>query len=99
MAFSKGFEYFISDDRGARVAAKKYLQNLDGSSLQTIRMKDIILHIRHNEHFLKIDRKTAKQLYLYGANPKLGRTPFEVKKIETIRECLKKEFDEVLWPI
>ena len=35
MAFAKDFEYFISDDRGARVAAKKHLQKLDGSYLQT----------------------------------------------------------------
>ena len=33
IVFVKKFEYFISDDRGARVAAKKHLQKLDGSYL------------------------------------------------------------------
>lgn len=99
MAFVKDFEYFISDDRGARVAAKKHLQNIDGTYLKTIRMRDIILHIRENETFLGINRKTAKRLYLYGVNPKLGKTQFEIKKLETIIGILKKEFDEELWPV
>lgn len=72
MAFSKDFEYFISDDRDAKVASKKRLQKLDGSSLETIRIKDIILHIRENQESLEIDRKTAKQLYLYDVDPRLA---------------------------
>lgn len=99
MAFSKGFEYFISDDRGARVASNKHLQKLDGSCLETIRIKDVILHIRENEKFMKIDRKTAKRLYLYGANPKLARNSFEKERIEAIRESLRKEFDQKLWTV
>lgn len=99
MAFSKDFEYFISDDRGAKVAAKKRLQKLDGSSLETIRMRDVILQIRKNQDALKIERKTAKNLYLYDANPKLARNTSEEKKILAIREHRKKEFDEELWPI
>lgn len=99
MAFSKNFEYFISDDRDARVAAKKYLQKIDGSYLETIRMKDVVLHIREKEKFLCIGRKTTKQLYLYGTSPKLARNYAEKKKLETIRERLKNEFDEKLWPV
>lgn len=99
MAFAKEFEFFISDDRGARVAAKKHLQNLDGSYLKTIRMRDIILHIRRNEKFLTINRKTAKRLYLYGTNPKLGLNKLEIKNLEKLIYRLKKEFDEELWPI
>lgn len=99
MAFSKEFEYFISDDGGARVAAKKYLQKLDGSYLQTIRMRDVILHIKDNEKDLDIDRKTAKRLYLYGTSPQLAKNKAEEKKLNIIREKLKSEFDEKLWPV
>lgn len=62
MAFAKDFEYFISDDRTARVVAKRSLQKLDGSYLETIRMKDVIMHIRKNNQTLEIDRKTARRL-------------------------------------
>ncbi len=48
MAFAKDFEYFISDDGDARVAAKKHLQKIDGTYLNTIRMKDVIRHIKEN---------------------------------------------------
>lgn len=99
MAFTKGFEYFISDDGDARVVAKKTLQKLDGSYLQTIRMEDIVLHIRKNKEILGIERKIAKRLYLYGTNPKLGRNQNEVKKLEKIRESLQIKFDEKLWPV
>ncbi len=91
MAYAMGFEYFISDDRGARVAAKKHLQNLDGSCLETIRMRDIILHIRENENFLEINRKNAKRLYLYATNPKLGNNSVEITKLEEISNRLKKD--------
>jgi predicted nucleic acid-binding protein len=99
MAFAKDFEYFISDDGEARMAAKKYLQKIDGSHLNTIRMKDIIIHIKQNTTSLNIDRKTAKNLYLFGTSPKLANTPAEAKKLETIREILKKEFESTLWPL
>ena len=99
MAFAKNFEYFISDDRGARVAAKKHLQNLDGSFMETIRMRDIIMHIYNNEERLEINRKTTKRLYLYGTNPKLGKNPFQIEKLEKIINKLKKDFDKNLWPI
>ena len=99
MAYAKGFGYFISDDRGARVAAKKHLQNLDGSCMETIRMRDIILHIYNNEERMGISRKTAKRLYLYGTNPKLGKNTAQIKTLEKIINKLKKDFDENLWPI
>jgi len=98
MAFAKDFEYFISDDGGARVAAKKHLQKIDGTYLNTIRMKDVILHIRENSVELDIDRKTAKQLYLYGTSPKLARNKSEEEKLKRIRESLKSDFDNNLWP-
>lgn len=99
MAYAKNFKFFISDDRGARVAANKHLQNLDGTVLETIRMKDIITHIKTNEKCLEIDRKTAKQLYLYATNPKIGRTDSEIEQLRRINILLKKDFDENLWPI
>jgi len=99
MAFSKDFEYFISDDRRAKVAAKRRLQKLDGSYLETIRMKDVILHIKKNQESLMIQRKIAKHLYLYDANPKLARNTSEREKLIAISEHRKKEFDEELWPV
>ena len=99
MAYAKGFGYFISDDRGARVAAKKHLQNLDGSCMETIRMRDIIMHIYNNEERLEISRKTAKRLYLYGTNPKLGKNISQIDTLKNIMNKLKKDFDENLWPI
>lgn len=99
IAYAKDFNYFISDDKDARVAAKKILQNTDGSYLNTIRLKDIIIHIRNNSERLNIDRKTAKRLYLYGINPKLGRNTEEIKKLTSIFEILKKDFDSNLWPV
>ncbi|MCK4261013.1 MAG: hypothetical protein KAX49_18705 [Halanaerobiales bacterium] len=98
MAFAKDFEYFISDDGGARVAAKKHLQKLDGTYLQTIRMKDVILHIRDNEEDLGINRKIAKRLYLHGTNSNLARTQDESRELKRIRAILKNEFDNNLWP-
>ncbi len=91
MAFAKDFGYFISDDRGARVAAKKHLQKFDGTYLKTLRMKDVILHIRDNEQELGINRKIAKKLYLlylYGTN---------FRELERIRTNLRNEFDDELW--
>jgi predicted nucleic acid-binding protein len=99
MAFAKDFQYFISDDGDARVAAKLHLQKIDGSYLETIRMNDIITHIREHSEELGISRKIAKRLYLYGANPILGRNPSEVKKIEGIRKSLKNTFDTILWKV
>lgn len=99
MAFAKGFQYFISDDSGARVAAKKHLQNIDGSYLETIRIKDIIIHIKENNETLNINRKTAKKLYLYGTNPMLGRNEREKKKLEQIQDKMKKIFDDELWKV
>lgn len=99
MAFSKDFEYFISDDRKAKVAAKKRLQKLDGSYLETIRMKDVILHIKKNQESLDIQRKIAKHLYLYDVNPKLARSSSEREKLIAISDHRKKEFDEELWPV
>ena len=99
MAYAKGFGYFISDDRGARVAAKKHLQNLDGTSMETIRMRDIILHIYRNEERLELSRKTIKRLYLYGTNPKLGKDPSQIEKLKIIMNKLKTDFDDNLWPI
>jgi hypothetical protein len=99
MAFAKDFQYFISDDKGARVAAKLHLQKIDGSYLETIRMNDIITHIRDHSDELAISRKTAKRIYLYGVNPNLGENPSKVKKIEGIRNSLKNTFDTVLWKV
>jgi len=99
LAFTKNFNYFISDDCGARVAAKKHLQKLDGSYLQTIRMKDVIIHIRDNEKKLGINRKIAKRLYLQGTSRKLASNQAEKRKLERIRGILKNEFDEKLWTI
>lgn len=99
MAFSKDFEYFISDDRNAKVAAKKRLQKLDGSYLETIRMKDVILHIRKYQESLGIGRKMAKHLYLYDVNPNLAKKPSEREKLIAISDNRKKEFDEELWPV
>lgn len=99
MAFAKDFQYFISDDKGARVAAKLHLQKIDGSYLETIRMDDIITHIRDHRYELDISRKMAKNLYLYGANPNRGRNPIEKKKLEGIRNSLKNTFDTVLWKV
>jgi hypothetical protein len=98
MAFAKDFKYFISDDRAARVAAKRRLQKMDGSYLETIQMKDIILQIRKNEKILSIDRKTAKNLYLYGVNPKLADNEAEHNRMKKILEKMKIEFDDCLWP-
>jgi hypothetical protein len=99
MAFAKDFQYFISDDGGARVAAKLHLQKIDGSYLETIRMNDIITHIRNHSDELDISRKTAKSIYLYGANPRLGRNLREVKKLEGIRKSLINTFDTILWKV
>jgi predicted nucleic acid-binding protein len=99
MAFAKDFEYFISDDRAARVAAKKHLQKLDGTYLTTIRMQDIIKHIKINQETLHISRKTARKLYLYGVNPKMALNAAEKEKAEYIRSYLKKDFDQTLWPV
>lgn len=99
MAFAKDFEYFISDDRTARVVAKRSLQKLDGSYLETIRMKDVIMHIRKNNQTLEIDRKTARRLFLYGTNPKLATNQDEKRRLESMRKSLKKDFDDNLWPI
>ena len=99
LAYTKNFSYFISDDRGARVAAKKHLQNLDGSSLNTINMKDIICHIRNKSDKLNITRKIAKQLYLFSVNPKIAQDLNLKKKLTAIHAYLKKNFDENLWPI
>lgn len=99
MAFAKDFEYFISDDRKARVAAKRNLQKLDGSYLKTIRMKDVITHIKKNSQSLEIDRKTAKKVFLHGTNPKLAMNQVNKIRLKVIREKLKKEFDDNLWPI
>lgn len=97
MAYAKGFNYFISGDRAARVAAKKHLINLDGNYLITIQMKDIIVHIKNNSEALGINRKKAKILYTYHAKPALGRDLKEVGKLKKIHTKLKKEFDEILW--
>jgi len=99
MAFAKDFEYFISDDKAARVAAKKHLQKLDGTYLTTIRMQDIVKHVKSNQETLGINRKTARSLYLYGVNPKLARNATESRKLEVIREYLKTDFDQNLWPL
>ncbi len=99
MAFAKDFEYFISDDGDARVAAKKHLQKIDGTYLNTIRMKDVIRHIKENTSSLGIDRKTAKKLFLFGTSPKLTQNQAELKKSEAIREHLKNDFDNNLWPL
>lgn len=98
LAFTKNFGYFISDDRGARVSAKKHLQNLDGSSLNTINMKDIISHIRIKSDELNIIRKVAKQLYLFSVNPKKTYDINLKKKLTAIHASLKKDFDKNLWP-
>lgn len=98
MAFVKDCHYFISDDREARVAAKKHLQKIDGSYLETIRMKDVIIHIKQNADLLCIGRKTAKNLYLLGTGPNLAKTSEETKELGKIRGILKKEFDSELWP-
>lgn len=99
MAYAKGYGFFVSDDRDARVAAKKCLQNLDGTYLNTIRMKDIITHIYENDSELKLGRKTAKRLYVYTANARLSTSEIERQKIEKIHRLLVKEFDEKLWPL
>lgn len=99
MAFVKDFEYFISDDRNARVVAKRNLQKLNGSYLETIRMKDVITHIKNNSQTLEIDRKTAKKLFLHGTNPKLATNQVAKTRLEVMREKLKKDFDDNLWPI
>lgn len=97
MAFVKNYGFFISDDHDGKVAAKKHLQNMDGSWLKTIRMSDIILHIRNHEE-IGITRKLAKQLYLYGTSPKLGSSRAEKEKIERFHKKLQKQFDDELWP-
>ncbi len=99
IAYALGFKIFISDDRNARVAANKHLQYMDGSVLSTIRMNDIIIHLRENENCLNINRKTAKQLYIYGTNPKLGHNVTEIEQLKKINYFLKKEFDEKLWMV
>ena len=71
---------------------------MDGSYLETIQMKDIILQIRKNEKILSIDRKTAKNLYLYGVNPKLADNEAEHNRMKKILEKMKIEFDDCLWP-
>lgn len=99
LAFAKGYQYFISDDREARVAAKKHLQKLDGTYLETISMKEIILHMKEKSKELGISRKTAKTLYTYSSNPKLARNPSDRAKLEMIYERHKKIFDNELWPL
>lgn len=59
MAFAKNYEYFISDDREARVVAKRNLLKLDGTYLETIRFEDIIVHIKNNSEKIGISRKIA----------------------------------------
>jgi len=99
MAFTKDAEYFISDDGDARVAAKKHLQKLDGTYLETIKMKDIITHIKNNSERMGISRKTAKKLYLNGTSPKLALNLSEKTLLERINGRLKIEFDSFLWPV
>lgn len=99
MAFAKDYDYFISDDKEAQVASKRYLQKIDGNYLKSIRMKDIIVHIRNKCDVLGINRKTAKQLYVYGANPNKAKNKSEKDILSRIFEHLKKEFDEELWPM
>ncbi len=60
-------------------------------------MKDIIIHIRDCCDDLGINRKTAKQLYIYGANSKLAKDKQEEAKLKSIRKHLKNEFDTKLW--
>lgn len=99
MAFAKGYGYFISDDKEARVASKKILQNFDGSYLKTIQMVDIIEHIRDNYERLGISRNITKKLYLYHSNPKSARNDADKIKLTRIHTILKKNFDETLWPV
>jgi hypothetical protein len=98
LAFAKGYSYFISDDRGARVAAKKHLQYLDNSYVNTIQLKDIIKVIRAKQDTLHLSRKEAKHLYTYSSNPKLGHTRNEIERLKTIHLKQKQEFDQKLWP-
>ena len=99
MAFIKGYEYFISDDKDARVSAKRHLQNIDGSTLETIRLQDIRIHIRDYSEKLEISRKTAKRLYLYGTNPKLGQNQREKDQLTLMHNKLRKYFDKKIWPL
>ncbi len=99
MAFAKDYEYFISDDKAAHVASKRYLQKIDGTCLKSIRMKDIIIHIKNRCDVLGINRKTAKQLYIYGGNPKKAINQSERACLLRIYEHLKKDFNEELWPL
>lgn len=98
MAFAKEFQYFISDDRDARVAAKKHLQGIDNTYLGTIRMNDIIKHLKDNESKIGISRKTARRLYLYTFNPKLCKNQSEINKIERMKTLHTQKFDNELWP-
>lgn len=99
MAYSLHFNYFISDDKEARVVAKTILQNLDGSYLQTIRMKDIVVHLREKGDEIGINRRTAKNLYCYGSNPELAGNTQQKYKLKRINRILKDEFDYELWPV
>jgi len=98
LAWSKNYQFFISDDRGARVAANKHLQNLDGSCFQTLNMADIVNHVRDNADRLGLSRKLVKQLYLYSSNPSLGRDRDEKIKLDRIHAKMREHFDRVLWP-
>lgn len=100
MAYAKGFEYFISDDRKAKVAANRYLQNLDGSYLKTIQMRDVIVQIKENSDLLQITRRSARKLFLYPTNLKnSGGDGDYNRKIKRIADALKKDFDNNLWPL
>lgn len=99
MAYAKEYQYFISDDKEARVVAKRHLQGTDNTYLGTIRLNDIIKHLRENLEEIEISRKTAKRLYLYMFNPKFGRDQNEKKKIEKAKIVHAQIFDNELWPV
>jgi hypothetical protein len=56
-------------------------------------------HIKECCEDLGINRKTAKQLYLHGANYKKAKNNQEETKLKSIHKYLKNDFDTNIWPV
>ncbi|QEN05605.1 hypothetical protein EW093_13080 [Thiospirochaeta perfilievii] len=52
-----------------------------------------MIHIKENSVELSISRKMAKQLYLYGVNPKITENKSLKSRLEEIHSRMKMDFD------
>ncbi|MEA3424217.1 MAG: hypothetical protein U9Q80_10555 [Bacillota bacterium] len=93
MAAAKQYKYLISDDKDAKIYAKRR------ADVETLNMNGIIVMLKNNQKYFNISRKDAKSLYLYPYNPNVARNLEEKIKFTKALDRMKKRFDNELWVV